>query len=537
MDMDKLLKISVIVPVYNVRAYLDQCISSIINQTFSEFEILLIDDGSTDGSEKLCDSWQNKDSRIRVYHKENEGLSLTRNYGIKQANGKYIVCVDADDWVDMHFLESLYRAAESAEADIAECDVYRVDNRSGKKTKRICYGCLGVEYTKEERIVYGYTETWRCLYRRDFWERYQIEYPDCHSQARGIYALLVALANKIVCVHKPLYYYRKFRPGSLSAEPRKNGIDDNAEGIAAYESLIRGFHRCNIFDKYRETLKRMLYYKVSDSLAGMFTRKKKKDYLIYREACRTFVHKVFPEDKEKKYAVFGGYNLNRIAWSMPELHDPYLRFNFSSIISIMNPVKLTDIQHNNEYRKIMLKRDAESVFFDIIKEEKVEYLIMDFIEERFDIVDLFGGYMTKSDAFKEGIFISDKYQVISRDTQFCFNLWKRNFICFIRRIETIIPLEKIIIVENYLCEKFGNISKQTDFNNVNEIRKMNNILRGYYDFVKKTYPQIVFIEAYRMDNYFTDEEYEYGTIPSHLNGVVNCTIAKDIYRNLMNVRL
>ena len=105
-------EISVIVPIYNVEHYLSRCIDSIINQSFYNMEIILVDDGSTDGSSSLCDYYAERDGRIRVIHQQNYGLVLARKVGIQNAVGKYVGFVDADDWIEPDFYEILYNALE-----------------------------------------------------------------------------------------------------------------------------------------------------------------------------------------------------------------------------------------------------------------------------------------------------------------------------------------------------------------------------------------------------------------------------------------
>jgi glycosyltransferase involved in cell wall biosynthesis len=107
--------ISVIVPIYNVEQYLCKCLDSILNQTFTDFELLLIDDGSPDKSGQICDEYAQKDSRIRVFHKENGGVSSARNFGLDNAQGKWIAFIDSDDWVDNTYLEHLLKGDEDVE--------------------------------------------------------------------------------------------------------------------------------------------------------------------------------------------------------------------------------------------------------------------------------------------------------------------------------------------------------------------------------------------------------------------------------------
>ena len=117
--------ISVIVPIYKVEAYLSRCIDSIINQTYKNLEIILVDDGSPDNCPKLCDDYAKKDDRIRVIHKQNGGLSDARNAGMKVANGDYISFIDSDDYVSSDFIETLYEIMISENSDIVECSVVK----------------------------------------------------------------------------------------------------------------------------------------------------------------------------------------------------------------------------------------------------------------------------------------------------------------------------------------------------------------------------------------------------------------------------
>lgn len=114
--------ISLLVPIYNVASYVDRCVGSLVNQTYSNLEILLVDDGSTDGSGALCDEWVKKDSRIHVVHKENGGLSDARNAGIKRAAGAYLAFIDGDDYIAPEYCEKLYQALAAHDADISLCN-------------------------------------------------------------------------------------------------------------------------------------------------------------------------------------------------------------------------------------------------------------------------------------------------------------------------------------------------------------------------------------------------------------------------------
>lgn len=132
--MDEL--ISIIIPIYNTEKYLEKCLTSVVNQTYKNLEILLIDDDSPDDSLKIGKQWAKKDKRIKVYHKCNEGVSEARNYGIKEAKGKYICFVDSDDYIEYTMIEKLYQKIKDDVADICSCNFYIVRNNIKVLNKR-----------------------------------------------------------------------------------------------------------------------------------------------------------------------------------------------------------------------------------------------------------------------------------------------------------------------------------------------------------------------------------------------------------------
>ena len=129
--------VSVIVPVYNVEQYLDECINSILNQTYGDIEIILVDDGSTDGCPDKCDTWAERDYRIKVYHKDNGGLMSAWVYGLKVAKGEYISFVDSDDWIDSDMIEVLVQRASEDQSDIIVCHYVREFADGGVEKEKI----------------------------------------------------------------------------------------------------------------------------------------------------------------------------------------------------------------------------------------------------------------------------------------------------------------------------------------------------------------------------------------------------------------
>lgn len=157
--------ISVIVPIYNTAAYLSRCIESLVNQTYSDLQIILIDDGSTDSSGKIADEWQTKDPRIEVYHQLNQGQSAARNVGLQHARGEYIAFVDSDDYIDSNYFSTMLQAAD----DTTDCvqTGYRRVKQNGEMIK-----------TYRPKHFYQYTSPCMRLYRRAFMDQHQLRFPE-----------------------------------------------------------------------------------------------------------------------------------------------------------------------------------------------------------------------------------------------------------------------------------------------------------------------------------------------------------------------
>ena len=203
--------ISVIVPVYKVEKYLDRCVQSIVDQTYRNLEIILVDDGSPDRCPAMCDAWAEKDSRIKVIHKENGGVSSARNMGMKAANGKYVCFVDSDDWVDLRYVEILYGVAEAHYADIAVCKTICLGNTDPEPPAYLGAPTVRIGNAEEvmESLVYGgeYRGT-PCdkLYRKEM--VCGVNFPIGYRHEDEFFAHRVALrVKRVVYVDAPLYVY------------------------------------------------------------------------------------------------------------------------------------------------------------------------------------------------------------------------------------------------------------------------------------------------------------------------------------------
>lgn len=203
-------KISVIVPVYNVEKYLDRCIESLVNQTYTKLEIILVDDGSTDNSPIICDKWAKKDSRIKVIHKENGGVSSARNNGIEVANGNIVHFVDSDDWLDKNAYFELMK-----NFDLSSFLVFNAYSYDGKCFEKI-FDYENSELTDQNEIItelikgnIGYTNCWCKLFLMEIIKNNNLRFRTDYKVGEDFYFLYeyAKLIDKVKFINLPLYYY------------------------------------------------------------------------------------------------------------------------------------------------------------------------------------------------------------------------------------------------------------------------------------------------------------------------------------------
>jgi len=213
--------ISVIVPVYEVEPYLDTCIESILNQSFRDLELILVDDGSPDRCGEMCDSWALKDARIRVIHQANAGLSEARNTGINNAKGEWLCFVDSDDWVAKDMLELLHAVIVESGADMAVSNYVKVSDGSLGDVVHVAPGLL----TSEEywlRLYAGnrtyYTVAWAKLYKREVFAKCRYTPGKINEDDQILYDILSA-CKRIAISDKVVYYYRQ-RSNSIMGSTR-----------------------------------------------------------------------------------------------------------------------------------------------------------------------------------------------------------------------------------------------------------------------------------------------------------------------------
>lgn len=220
--------ISIIVPVYKVEAFLDQCIKTIVKQTYRNLEVILVDDGSPDRCPAMCDAWAKRDLRIRVIHKENGGLSDARNAGLEIAKGDYIGFVDSDDVISMRMYERLVQVAEDTGTDIIECNYLRFEKEipAEKSLQLENIRCYDTEEALEQLICESTFQhiSWNKLYRKEIFQTLRFEKGKLHEDVFLTYQAF-GMCRKAAKIDEVLYYYRQRSESIMGASFSLKNLD------------------------------------------------------------------------------------------------------------------------------------------------------------------------------------------------------------------------------------------------------------------------------------------------------------------------
>ena len=232
-------EVSIIVPVYQVEKYIRQCVDSILAQTFTDFELILVDDGSKDQSGHICDEYAKKDQRVKVIHQKNSGAATARNSGMDKATGSYFTFIDGDDYIAPTMLECLHKTIVDEDADIAACNYlyfFEDDEKKNFSTNHPLEVLSGAEifYDRKNDRNYGFwTVVWNKLYKSEIFKQVKFrhgKYYEDEFWANDIYQMDI----RIVTIPKCLYYYRQHDNSTM----RIKNIRKNFDVIEAFQERI-----------------------------------------------------------------------------------------------------------------------------------------------------------------------------------------------------------------------------------------------------------------------------------------------------------
>ena len=283
-------KVSIIVPIYNSEKYMSKCIESILNQTLSEIEIILVNDGSTDNSRKIIENYAKKDNRIKVIHQQNSGPSVARNKGIRIAKGKYIGFVDSDDYIEPNMYEELYNNANNKNIEVAMCSynekhLYndieyvikpKLDSNRIYEKEDIKQGIIST-FSKNDN--YGFYSLCNKLYLKEWLikENLTIDTNRDHGEDARLNLILLTKVNSIYFINKPLYNYYIRKRESLTTVVRDNMYKYILDNKNFHDYLCNLYGYQHLMDKGRKNyLNNIFQYMNSISISRFKLRKKVK---------------------------------------------------------------------------------------------------------------------------------------------------------------------------------------------------------------------------------------------------------------------
>ena len=311
--MNSTPKISIIVPVYNVEQFLPCCIDNVLAQTFTDFELLLIDDGSTDTSSHICDNYAERDSRIRVFHKNNEGVSVARNIGLNFACGDYILFLDSDDYYcETGCLQQLYEAAEGYQLDLVRGEYKAVDENgielSQKSLMNERLPKVGQTLESDEMlcsVLLGEYFVWLMLIKREVVS--ELCFPPKQVFLEDMLFLMHLFQKPLRCQYLPLqfYAYRKIRSSASNVHNIQNMVD--AFSMCDFYAQIAEKAQSDKMMKYCEYRSVMMYYWTLDSTAEYYNREQRKEIFertYLGELRKRTLKRIFQWRIYNKYTIF-----------------------------------------------------------------------------------------------------------------------------------------------------------------------------------------------------------------------------------------
>ena len=317
---------SIIIPVYNVEKYLKECLDSVLKQTYKNVEILIVDDGSTDNSGKICDSYQNN-SKVKIFHQTNAGVGEARNTGLNHASGKFIFFVDSDDWVHPDFVSHAVYALEKNNADMAifsYMEAFENGKTFPKATKSIGYNTDDIK----RKIVCDDIENyaWNKAYRSHLWKN--IRFTQRWFEDISLIPYVANSTTKIITLNEPLYYYR-INNGSYLHQRSYNCSRDflKLQTQQNLESLAKSFNDLHILHR--------LQFKVLDGSIELAILNYYLDELSSGEALS--LEKYIKKDWSKDVLRQLGHKVSFMRWliiNTPALARYYGNFRYNRKCSI-----------------------------------------------------------------------------------------------------------------------------------------------------------------------------------------------------------
>ena len=282
---------SVIIPVYNDEKNLPRCLDSVMSQTYDNFECLIINDGSNDSCPSICDDYKNKDSRFLVFHKHNEGISKTRQKGVTEAKGKYIIFIDSDDWVESAAFYNIAKILEQNKTDILFVDFF--EETSAKKELRVFQKPTSFESDKIIRMILSgelRSCLWNVIIGRDFYIQNNISFSETVNYGEDTLFILEYLLNNAHLAYEPYsFYHHTYNQDSFTLKNRNQKFIERSFFLNELQFLLEKFNRIDL-NEY-----------------NLFPLKDKYEALCYGSFSRQAYQTLYPAKVTCNYLKYAGF--------------------------------------------------------------------------------------------------------------------------------------------------------------------------------------------------------------------------------------
>ena len=332
------IAVSVIIPVFNVKEFLPRCLDSVVSQTLRNIEIILVDDGSNDGSENICDEYAQKDKRIKVFHQKNSGASAARNKGIDMASGEYLAFVDSDDEIDLNFCEKLFNKGKSENADMCKGELKRIhinnniDVTNLNKTIR----------DKKSKLFFMFFWT-TSIYKKSFLDSQKIRFKEGHAMGEDVLFQNQAVVNcgKLSLVDDTYYIYHR-RPGSADTVGGLTNQKMNS-AIYTYTKITDNLNQ-NKQNLDREGIVNIYFHSIRNTL-GLTGRLKNLDQFKTCFECADDIYKKCPYRSDLKKLLINDLNADHLRPRISLLKQKGIRV----------PALILDMAYKYRHRKRFIR--------------------------------------------------------------------------------------------------------------------------------------------------------------------------------------
>ncbi len=517
--------VTIVVPIYNAEKYLNDCLYSISVQTYSEIEVILINDGSTDESGKISQDWCDKDKRFIYLEQDNQGQGVARNRAIAVAKGSFVTFIDSDDWVDKDYIKELYETLGNEHADFCTCGWRFYDDKEMKEGEPMYDNYRDFSDINSFRMP----NLARRLYRMDLFKENHIYMPVTPYEDMATFPVIACLATKTAYLEKPYYYYR-INTGKSTM--------DNIEKVRYYPAamayMINLFKGVGMFEEKKAMLLSVSLFHFREVLMKYKSIYEQKKYTELKDIFRKFLDCNF-EGWDRKYWMWGSLNIRETISNL-KLESNLVEdiehtfFGQTSIVSLMSDYSNIIARNKEGISNTLLQRSLYREFRYINSSER-DYLVIDFLEERYNLLRIGCSYETSSEVLENSDFLCETRPVIEFMSVEHFEIWKKYCLNFMNILREKFGA-RVILIKTFMSERVVpcDTSEQID---TQEIHEVNLNLKKYYDFFVENYPEAEVIEVPERYQY-KDRYFYFGTSLSYMNDRAFLWASEEILNRIYN---